>query len=584
MKVSAAHATAVAFMLLPSLAIAATVIYPERTPSEEKHTEAPSWLSKGKGHDGYVSVTAKISAASVCDRITRPPVLGILFKEKVQSVVTLRVAGFNSSVDDLSLPIATFDGTGEANDCYGLARLPVTMVQYARFPRTGPGALGPIDIHLNVHTIVNETSNIIPAALAVTEVAAVFASGPAAGALTTISSTLANPVLSKLEAGLNESLGNKTKAISAYSSSWSRLRGGLSTLTFPIHIGATQWSGLSQEPPSQAISRLQTAGNGAAGSKLVDVVLSFTYAKSMFDQSVSGENDLPSGSMIGRQRVLNRGLAGQTFLQILNAGSPSLQQEVSAADGPPKLRAACQKIDDALEKVGLAAVDRIIVKKAFIDEATGGEGWYGRQAITACFASDEIATAMKIYGDGTASLPPVPGVQAGNGELHTKWLRNVAPVAVDFGAALVLASARERALISVLKGDVSDFVDLGWSVETQPPESDASASALHAKYPGIWKIATRRAATVSCLSYFSLDQLEQSPDVFNMVVIDAESKRWQLKGKVGANGGAPRITSLDIRPLAENWKGVWAGYFDSDNACLEALERPQAVYAKPVVR
>ncbi|MFI8615974.1 hypothetical protein ACIGHN_10745 [Acidovorax sp. NPDC077693] len=580
MKVSATHATAAALMLLPSLAIAATVIYPHQTPREEKHTEAPSWLSKGKGHDGYVSVTAKISAASVCDRINKPPMLGVLFSEKVQSVVTLRVAGFNSSVDDLSFPVATFNGTGEANDCYGLARLPVTMVQYARFPRTGPGALGPIDIHLNVHTTVDETSNIIPAAVAFTEVATVFASGPAAGALTTISSTLANPVLSKLEAGLNASLGNKTKAISAYSSSWSRMRGGLSTLTFPIHIGATQWNGFSQESPSQAIDRLQTAGKGAAGSKLVDVVLTFTYTKSIFDQSVSGEDDLPSGSMIGRQRVLNRGLAGQTFIQILNAGSPSLQQEVSAADGPPKLRAACQKIDDVLEKAGLAAADRIIVKKAFVDEATGGEAWYGQKTITACFTADEIATVMKIYGDGTANLPPVVGVQAGNGELHSKWLRNVAPVAVDLGSALVLASARDRTLISVLKGDVSDFVDFGWATELQPPESDVSARAFHTKYPEIWRVATRRAAAVSCLSYFSTAQLEQSPDIFHMVLLDADGKRWQLKGRVSANGGAPRIASLDIRPLVDGWKGIWAGYFDNDNECLEALGRPKAVYAK----
>lgn len=556
-----------------SAASAATVIYPVLHPEVKQLPAVPPWLPKGSGDDGYVSVTAKISAADVCTNLGNAGFLGTLFRENVQIVVTLRSAGFGSAFEGVEIPIATFDARGKADECWGLSKLPATVIPHARLPKFSASVPGSLGLMLQVHSSTDVKSNIIPTALAITEVAAVFASGPAAGAVAATSTTLAKPILSSLEKGLDGTLKATVRGASPYFVDWAGIRKGVGSLSFPVYSGSSNWG----ESTDDAIKRLQSQSGQDAQKKLFDIVLEFSYAKTIFDLSVSGESELPGAAAIQSGRILNQPNFAPNFLQLLNASSPSVQQAVASIKTPSAWKAICGRLNGSLEGVGLNRLDRIIVTKAFIDEAkaTAEAPWYVAANIRECFVEDDLKLVQNMYGSGGQALR-IRGVQDGLTPEHREWMRTVLPVANDLASALKMERNREQILAAINgRKDFSNLVDLGWAPAQAPAESDASGSGIFKQYPQIWLLASRRAASTGCFAYFDPENLKKDPSAFHMVVSDEQKKLWRVLGRVDLKG-SPRVVSVEVRPLDEAWSDSWASYFTDDESCKKLLQLDKA--------
>lgn len=566
---------AVAFVATSSFVAAAwsaTVIYPESRPSVLK-SQTPSWLEGGNGDDGYVSVSARIQMPGPCTSLGSPGVFGFA-TEKINLVVSLRSTGFGSVLEGMDIPVATFDARDDPSACWGLNKLSSTVIPFSnlqKFSNVAPGQLG---LLVKVRSTADVAINAVATAQTLINVAAVFATGPAAAAVTTGTNTLAKPVLTSLEKSVNKALSSAINGESIYTAKWMDIREGISSLTVPVYSGKTKWKESSQE----AIQRLQNEAVGDERVKLFDIVLDFSYTKSLFDLSVAGKNDLPRGPSIQSARVLNQPALGPNFLQLVNGSSPSLQQVIASAKNAVDSTAiavwknACGQVNKTLEVAGLNRIDRLIVMKSFIDEAKGGDGWYRSDNLNACFQAEDFTSYVRyIYGYPDVRVK-YDGAQDGIDSDYAYWAREVLPLATNLGSAMLVGKSKQQVMVGLNgRKDFQDVRYVDWAVpDEMPSASDISANAFFAQYPNTWVLGSRHIVKAGCYAWFDQANLSAVDPGVHMVVSDDSGQRWRLNVRIDPKSPSP-YRRVDILRLDDGWKAAFATWIPSES-CKRILE------------
>lgn len=566
---------AVAFVAASSFCAvtwSATVIYPESRPSVLK-SPAPSWLEGGHGDDGYVSVSARIQMPGPCTSLGSPGVFGFA-TEKINLVVSLRSTGFGSALEGMDIPVATFDARDDPSACWGLNKLSSTVIPFSnlqKFSNVAPGQLG---LLIKVRSTADVAINAVATAQTLINVAAVFATGPAAAAVTTGTNTLAKPVLTSLESSVNKALSNAINGEAVYTAKWMDIREGISSLTVPVYSGKTKWRENSQE----AIQRLQNNAADSDRVKLFDIVLDFAYTKSLFDLSVAGKNDLPRGPSIQSARVLNQPALGPNFLQLVNGSSPSLQQVIASAKNAvdstdiAAWKSACGQINKILEVAGLNRIDRLIVMKSFIDEAKGGDGWYRSENLKACFREEDLASYIKhIYGQPDSRVK-YDGAQDGIDSDYAYWVREVLPLATNLGNAMLVGKGKQKILIGLNgRKDFPDLRYVDWAVpDDTPTPDDAGATVFYSQYPNTWVLGSKNIVKAGCYAWFDQANLSAVDPGVHMVVSDDSGQRWRLSVRLDPKSPSP-YQRVDIIRLEEGWKAAFATWIPSES-CKRVLE------------
>lgn len=549
---------------------ASTFFFPDIDPIFTPR-DAPEWLQNGRGNDGYISITSEVIPTSSCVSLSSKSLWG---SEQTQLVISLTTNGFNNKLNDVEIPIATFDGRETGGECASLSTTPLKVVPFAltkAFSAENPGHLS---IVANVKTASNTNQDVIGSVQLMLGAAAMVATGGAATAIGGITATVGNPVLSEAQARTNKLMKGMVNGKTPILLSWPDIRGGIETIEIPVYRA----EGSLGRTPDQKIQQLQTDPE-AEKTKLFEIRLSFSYTKTLFDQSASGVNDFPNREGISTSNVLNfPSLTGnENLLQVLNSTSPSLLQAIGPAEGRD-LTNACSIGFEKLKSAGLNNLDMAIVMKSFIDEAKRGTDWYtNSNLVKSCFnqAPNVQSYLEKVYGQSQPKFI-IGDVQDGVGKDYREWRDSIGPVLSNFRQALMAKNNRTNLLVAFNGGQ---DIELSFTPEVEPwvtPEntnSDPETSIDSKKtYPGISALANKKFNASGCFIY--RDQVNLSPKNLGAYLIleDANNQFWLGNIKLNSDGKS-KINRLKISSLNADWKDHFNSYHYPGGECAAILSK-----------
>ncbi|GGY08182.1 hypothetical protein GCM10007386_43400 [Pseudoduganella dura] len=485
----------------------------------------------------------------------------------MQIVASIKTVGFRNNLDGQSLPVATFDGRSDPGGCTGFNTLPAIIIPYARLEPFSATDEGTLAIIFDVKSTTDKNSNLLSNAQMALGVAAVFTTGGAATTVAGLTAAFAKPALSKAEQKIDKSIGMIVPGQARVDLTWPSIRNGIKSITLPVYAARTKF----REQPDVVISRLRNTKINA-NDKLFDIVLTFSYSKTLFDPRISSKDELPKGDSVAKIFVLNYPrLPGiQNFIQLLNANAPSLLQTLANAKTQPEKAAATSKAVEVLESTGLNEIDRAIVMKSFIDEAKKDVNWYGAPEVNQYFydLTDLKAQVIRIYGSG-GQYVGIADTQAGMGEKFDSWKQAVPPILADLRQALTTTEARTAALSNFNGGadiEVSFYPGPGEWVTAAPMTSGTSVPGTTGgtstddaaiKYPpGITKLAATGVTKAGCFAYGSDANLEAENFGGHMIVVSEKGEPWRADVKVGPKGGG-KISKVTLARLTDDWKNYF---------------------------
>ncbi len=379
-------------LLLPAVAHASTFFFPDMHPNQVR-TEPAAWLKDGAGNDGYVSITSEVVPVGSCARLSSSSFWG---SDKTQLVLSVSSHGFKSRLDQMDIPIATFDGRENGAECASLSTTPIQIVPMAVLGARSLLNPGRLSLTVNVKSANDANSDFVGSAKLLLGAATLVASGGTSAIVGGASAVVGNSVLSDTEARANKLMKGMTDARVPISLSWSDLRKGLRTIEIPVYR-ADQIGAVSDKK----IQQLQSDPN-AEKMHLFTIRLDFAFSRTLFYPSVEDIADLGVRENISAERILNHLAPGskENFMQLLNSAAPSQLRILANASGKDLTRACAQGFEK-LRAAGLANPDIALVMKSFIDEARGNPAWYQDPAfVKACFGqAPKVESALGlIYG------------------------------------------------------------------------------------------------------------------------------------------------------------------------------------------
>jgi hypothetical protein len=552
-----------------SAAVATSFVYPAGNPTVTPTKSPPAWLPSKSGDDGYITVRADVKMPPIsCAALGKKGLIGGIFAEKMQIVASIKTVGFRSNLDGQSLPVATFDGRNEPGACTGFNTLPATIISYARlepFSVAEPGALA---IIFDVKSTTDKNANLVSSAQLVLGTAAVFTTGGAATTVAGLTAAFAKPALANLEQKIDKSIGETIAGQARIDLDWLTVRTGIGSIVVPVYAAKTGWG----ETSANAIKRVRNL-KVDPDDKLFDVVLTFSYTKTLFDTRVSGVDDLPQNDALASNTVLNHPrLPGiLNFMQLLNSTAPSLLQVVSNSKTNADKAAAAGQVHEVLKSAGLNLTDRAIVMKSFIDEAQKGTKWYSPIEVNAYFGNfpevrDQVTT---LYGAG--QVFGIPDTQVGMGPAFVAWKKTVAPILNDLRQALTTTEAKANALANFNGGadiEVSFYPSSsGWVPvvsNVSPPDSitprseaaNAQVDVTVAYPPGITKLASATVKKAGCFVYGDDVYLAAESFGGHMIVVSEAGEFWRLDAKLAPKGGG-KISNITLSRLSSDWKNFF---------------------------
>lgn len=534
---------------------ASTFFFPGTTPRYVTG-EAPRWLHEGHGKDGYLTITSEVIPASSCVPLSNHTFWG---GEKTQLVLSVTTNGFKKNLDNSEIPIATFDGRDNGSECASLSTLPINVVPLAllgSFSSYNPGMLSLV---VNVKSSNDSNQDFIGSAKLLLGAAAMVVTGGTASAISGITATVSNPLLSEAQSRTNNLMQGMVNAKTRISLSWPQLRNGIRTIGIPVYRadGSTEDTNISQTE------------NKADKTVLFTVRLTFSYSNSLFEPATAETPLNPDNSAA----VLNYQMANSpyNFLQLLNDSSPSLLQAIELAEGHD-LTNDCSIGFDKLKKIGLSNIDMAMVMKSFIDESRRGAGWYSNPALVkSCFSQESGMQAIleKIYGPSSPKFV-VGDVQDGFGKDYRDWREAVGPVLSDFRKALIAKEDRANVLAN-FNGKRDIRVTFSPEVQTWQMPADADPSMSN-RFPGIEKLAGKNIRTMGCFIYKDAENLNPRSSGAYFVMEDMEENFWLDNARLSTSGSG-KIASLNIAELTADWQKYFASYSYPGGDCAGILAR-----------
>ena len=385
-------------LCLPAVTHASTFFFPEMHPTQAR-AEPPPWLKDGTGNDGYVSITSEVVPVGSCARLSSSSFWG---SDKTQLVLSVSSNGFKSRLDQMDIPIATFDGRENGAECASLSTTPIQVVPMAALGARSILNPGRLSLTVNVRSASDSSSDFVGSAKLLLGAATLVASGGTSAIVGGASAVMGNSVLSDTEARANKLMKGMTDARVPISLSWSDLRKGLRSIEIPVYR-VDQMGSVSDKK----IQQLQSDPN-AEKIHLFTIRLDFAFSRTLFYPSVEDLAQLGVRENISAERILNHAVPGskENFMQLLNSSAPSQLRILANASGK-ELSRACSLNFEKLRAAGLANPDIALVIKSFIDEARGNTSWYQDAAfVKTCFGqAPKVESALGlIYGQGVTGV------------------------------------------------------------------------------------------------------------------------------------------------------------------------------------
>lgn len=581
--------TAGALLLSAQETCASSFVFPAATPIITQMT-TPAWLPAGTGDDGYVTVTVSVRMPDISCVPLGEKGFFSMGQEKLQVVASLKTVGFRTNLNGQSLPIATFDGRNNPGGCSSYNTLPAVIIPYARLEKFNPDSPPDLGILVEVRSTTNAESNLVGGATMALGAAAIFATGGAATTVAGLTAVLAKPALGALEQQYNADQSAIMLGSARSDFGWPTVRAGIKTMVIPMYVGKTK----SGETPAEAIARLNAndlaSMSPTDAKKLAEIVLSFSYSKTLFDPSIVGISDLPQGDAIARTTVLAypKWAGVPNFLQLMATTEPSLLQTLGGAKGDA-LADACAKTLGILSDAGLNRTDRAIVMKAIIDEAKkSGDDWYKAANINSCFNSfpGVKATMLDIYGPAY-QVVTMRDVQQGIGPEFQKWQAKVPPILADFRQVMMVKEHRLAAL-STFNGQADLDFQLtadpsAWTLPanntvtpttvtpTSVTNDPAPVTAPQTAYPpGLTKLAAKGIIKGGCFAYNQATYLDPKQYGGHMVLVDEDGKLWHADISL-SNKPTGKLGKVVLSPLDTAWKDFFKTNVADGGDCTTIL-------------
>ena len=543
MKKSRCCVSIVVISLLSLCAIegfASSFFFPDINPTFYPR-DTPAYLSDSYGNDGYITITSEVIPISSCVSLSNK---GFLSSEKTQLLISITKSGFFGQNEEIEIPVATFDGRDNANQCASLSTIPLNIVSNSLlkpFSSFNPGSLSLI---INVKTATDSNNDLVGSAQFLLGAAAIVATGGTASTIAGATSIFANPVFSDTQKRTQDMLKGSLNGKVPMTFGWPEIRNGIEMIEVPVYRA----EGSLGNTPDKKIQALQFDPK-ANKSKILTVKLSFTYTKTLFDPSASGINDIPNREGISSANVLNHPTlkGNQNFLQLLNDKSPSLLQMISNAEGIT-LKNACSIGFEKLKNAGLNHMDTAIVMKSFIDEAKKGADWYTKpQIVNVCFdQAPNVHTYLhKIYGDGEPQFV-IGDVQEGFGNRYLSWKSYIGPVLNNFRRALL---ANENRFNEITQFNGGNDIELSFSADTIPWQKNSeSTEALG----GIRWLSEKKFSKMGCFIYKDNQNLNIKSLASYSIIQDENNNRWLAFIQLIPED-ITKIKAIKISPLTKDW-------------------------------
>ncbi|MFZ9615658.1 MAG: hypothetical protein ACO3AG_03195, partial [Fluviibacter sp.] len=368
---------------------ASTFFFPEMHPTQTR-TDPPSWLKDGSGGDGYVSITSEVVPVGSCARLASSNFWG---SDKVQLVLSVTSNGFKSRMDQMDIPVATFDGRENGAECASLSTTPIQIVPLSVLGVRSLLNPGKLSLTINVRSAIDSNSDFVGSAKLLLGAATLVATGGTSALVGGATAVVGNSVLADTEARANKMMKGMTDARVPISLNWSDLRKGLHTIQIPVYR-ADQMGSVSDKK----ILQLQS-DPAAEKTHLFTIRLDFAFFRTLFYPTVEDLSNLGVRENISAERILNHLVPGtkENFMQILNSSAPSQLRILSNASGKDLSR-ACSLGFEKLRAAGLANPDIALVMKSFIDEARGNTTWYqDTDLVKTCFSqAPKVESALTL--------------------------------------------------------------------------------------------------------------------------------------------------------------------------------------------
>ena len=394
--------------------LAGTFFFPDMHPTLIR-SEPSAWLKDGPGSDGYVNITSEVVPVGSCARLSSSTFWG---SDKIQLVLSVTGSGFKSRLDQMEIPIATFDGRENAAECASLSTMPIQVVPMAVLGTRSLLNPGKLMLTINVRSAVDASSDYVGSAKLLLGAATLVATGGTSAIVGGATAVVGNSVLSDTEARANKLMKGMTDARVPVSLNWSDLRKGLRTIEIPVYR-ADQIGSVSDK-------KVQQLQSDPAADKmhLFTIRLDISFARTLFYPAVEDLALLGVRENISAERILNHAVPGShdNFMQLLNNSAPSQLRILATARGK-ELSRTCSLAFEKLRTAGLANPDIAIVMKSFMDEAHGNSRWYqDPETVKSCFGqAPKVEHALElIYGkpspadiptatiSGALTTPPEP--------------------------------------------------------------------------------------------------------------------------------------------------------------------------------
>lgn len=500
------------------LAIAEPVFFPQPLPIPGA-TGAPAWMTSMSGDDGYVQITAeaRLPAGQSCIPLGRKVFIGA--NTDIQLALSITTFGFGTSFEAREIPFVTFDSRGATGECIAPVKLPVAIVPLTRLETRPAENPGQIRILLNVRSSTNTSLKLVEKAQVALGAAAVVATGGAATTVAGLSTALTNAAIVPLIKEFEQYASNVTAGVGRIDLDWRALRNAPRTYTFQIYEGEAA----TGESAGEAIKRLQQAAINPSLARF-DVRFTLSYVRTIFDPAPRAPTFFPDKDLIQRALVMNYppNPAIPNLLQTLNSSSPSPLASITAGSS---LTDACNDVAaKLLRQVGLNAVDRVVVTKAFVDEALKGDSWLNGDEFDRCFqdqsAAKQVAKMLYSVPDRVIEFD-VADMQRDNSPDFKAWKSEIEGPLTGFRRVMVVRGPKEALLLNQFAGnDINVGVYPKRSVWPTPAQSKpmptpaidatnpAPGSAPQtpkvdpsfdvAKYPGIAKLAPKQLLLGGC--------------------------------------------------------------------------------------
>ena len=503
--------------------------------------DTPAYLSDSYGNDGYITITSEVIPISSCVSLSNK---SFLSSEKTQLLISITKNGFFGQNEEIEIPLATFDGRDNANQCASLSTIPLRIVSNSLLKPFSTFNPGNLSLIVNVKTATDSSNDLVGSAQFLLGAAAIVATGGTATTIAGATSIFANPVLSDAQKRTQDMLKGSLNGKVPMTFGWPEIRNGIDMIEVPVYRA----EGTLGSTPDKKIQALQLDPK-ANKSQILTVKLSFTYTKTLFDPSAFGINDIPNREGISSTNVLNHPTlkGNQNFLQLLNDKSPSLLQMMSNAEGV-SLKNACSIGFEKLKNSGLNYMDTAIVMKSFIDEAKKGTDWYTKpQLVNICFdqAPNVHNYLYKIYGDGEPQFI-IGDVQDGFGSQYLSWKNQIGPVLNNFRRTLL---AKENRFNEIAEFNGGKDIDLSFSSDAIPwKKSVESTESLG----GIRWLSEKKISRMGCFVYKDSQNLNPKNLASYTIVQDEDNNRWLAFIQLLPEDRT-KINKIKVSPLTNDW-------------------------------